>query len=128
MKDQLIEKARKSLENAYTPYSLYKVGAAIEGASGKVYAGCNIENASYGLTMCAERVAIFKGVSEGEKSFKRIVIVSSVENPPLPCGACLQVMSEFCDENFEVYIGKDNGEIERFLLKELFPKPFILGR
>jgi cytidine deaminase len=124
--DQLIERARKSLEMAYAPYSCYKVGAAIESVSGKIYTGCNIENSSYGLTICAERVAIFKAISEGESSFKRIVLVSSGETPPIPCGACLQVMAEFCDEDFEINIVKNNEEIEEFLLKDLFPKPFSI--
>jgi len=127
MIEQLIESAKKSLENAYAPYSLYRVGAAIEGFSGKVYPGCNIENTSYGLTICAERVAIFRGISEGERNFKRIFITSNTETPPIPCGACLQVMAEFCDEDFEIYIGKSDNEVKRFLLKELFPKPFTLG-
>jgi cytidine deaminase len=126
VKDPLIEAARQSLESAYAPYSCYKVGAAIESSSDKIYTGCNIENSSYGLTVCAERVAIFKAISDGERIFKRIVLVSSQEAPPMPCGACLQVMAEFCDEDFEINIIKDDGEMEKFLFKELFPKPFTI--
>lgn len=123
---KLINIARNMLNRAYAPYSHYRVSSVIETSTGKLYSGCNIENMSFGLTVCAERVAIFKAISEGETSFKRIVIVSADDSLPLPCGACLQVMSEFCDGNFEVILCSGNNNIETYKLKELFPKPFRL--
>ena len=91
----LIDVAKKYRENAYVPYSKFKVGAAVLTSSGKIFGGCNIENASYPMTNCAERTAIFKAVSEGEKNFKAIAVVADTEEPCSPCGACRQVMAEF---------------------------------
>lgn len=91
----LIEIARKARDNAYVPYSKFAVGAALLAKSGTVYSGANVENASYGLTLCAERCAIVKAVSEGERAFECIAIAADTEEPVLPCGACLQVMAEF---------------------------------
>jgi len=93
--EELIAVAKKYRENAYVPYSKFKVGAAVLTTSGKIYGGCNIENASYPMTNCAERTAIFKAVSEGEKIFKAIAVVADTEEPCSPCGACRQVMAEF---------------------------------
>lgn len=126
MERKLINMARDALDRAYAPYSRYRVGSALETSSGKIYQGCNIENMSFGLTICAERVAIFKAISEGETSFKRIVVVSADNSLPFPCGACLQVMSEFCDDNFEVILCSGNESIERYRLGDLLPKPFRL--
>lgn len=115
---------------AYAPYSAFAVGAALETADGSVFGGCNIENAAYGPTMCAERTAIFKAVSEGHRSFRRIVIAGGPagrepQNFCPPCGACRQVLSEFCDpETFEIFLTRGDGAMERHTLKELFPLGF----
>ena len=108
------------MENAYAPYSGFRVGAAVL-ACGKVYTGCNVENASYGLTMCAERVAIFKAVSDGCREIEKIAIFAS--SMPYPCGACLQVMEEFCSPHCEVIVATDE-RVERYTLRELLPRPF----
>lgn len=127
---ELIEKAKKAAENAYVPYSGFKVGAALVAKSGRVYLGCNIENASYSPTNCAERTAFFKAVSEGEREFCKIAVVGG-ENGDFsdyctPCGVCRQVMSEFCGEDFTVILGKNAEEYKRFTLGELLPHGFSL--
>lgn len=119
---ELIELAQKAMKNAYAPYSGFRVGAAILTKSGKVYTGCNVENSSYGLTVCAERVAVFKAVSEGEKEFVKIAIVSSARKKTFPCGACRQVLYEFADE-LEIIL-EENGKIYKTTLKEIFPEGF----
>ncbi|OGO88498.1 MAG: cytidine deaminase [Clostridiales bacterium GWF2_36_10] len=125
---ELVELAFKALETAYTPYSGYKVGTALLTKSGKVYLGCNIENASYSPTVCAERTAFFKAVSEGEKEFSMIAVVGgkngNCETFFMPCGVCRQVMAEFCSSDFKVIIGKSNGEIKSFTLGEILPFSF----
>lgn len=128
MEKKLIDMAKDMLSKAYAPYSHYRVGSVIETSSGKVYSGCNIENMSFGLTICAERTAIFKAISEGERDFRRIVVVSDDDSLPVPCGACLQVMSEFCNDDLEVILCSGNDSIEIYRLKDLFPKPFRLTR
>jgi cytidine deaminase len=95
MDQELIDKAKEVSQNAYAPYSDYKIGAALRTASGKIYTGCNVENSSYGLTICAERAAVFNAVSQGEKDFKEIVVFSDSDVLFSPCGACRQVMKEF---------------------------------
>ena len=121
--DLLLQKALEARENAYTPFSRFAVGAAILGKSGNIYTGCNIENSSYGLTICAERVALFKGVSEGEKTFKAIAIVADTEQPTPPCGACLQVLSEFQTDLIVIMAAlKGTRKIKK--LSELLPEPF----
>ena len=127
---ELIEKAKKASENAYVPYSGFKVGAALLAKSGKVYLGCNIESASYSPTNCAERTAFFKAVSEGEREFSKIAVVGG-ENGDFtdfctPCGVCRQVMSEFCSENFTVILGKNGDEYKSLTLGELLPYSFSL--
>ena len=125
---QLIREAFSALEYAYVPYSGFKVGAALLTESGKIYTGCNIENAAYTPTNCAERTAFFKAVSEGVKEFDAICIVGGkdgvlTEYAP-PCGVCRQVMMEFCDpDHFEVILGDGENDIT-YLLRDLLPKGF----
>lgn len=127
---ELIEKAKNAALNSYSPYSHFTVGAALLTKSGKVYSGCNIENAAYGPTNCAERTAFFKAVSEGEREFLKIAVMGgkdgSFDSFCTPCGVCRQVMCEFCDEDFEIITGNSNGEIKAFTLKELLPFSFSL--
>lgn len=122
MKD-LMELAKKARENAYIPYSKFAVGAALLASSGKVYTGANIENASYGLTICAERTAIVKAVSEGEREFSCIAIVADTPEPVLPCGACLQVMAEFHIDKLILGNLTTTREVK---LSELLPHNFTL--
>ena len=126
---QLIETAIEQLKYSYTPYSGFKVGAALLAKNGTVYTGCNIENAAYTPTNCAERTAFFKAVSEGERSFTRIAVVGNYPGKPgdycAPCGVCRQVMREFCDpETFEIIIARGAEDYKSFLLKELLPESF----
>lgn len=126
MKDTLVELALKARENSYSPYSGYSVGAALLSSSGKVYTGCNVENASFTPTVCAERTAFFKAVSEGEKSFEAIAVVGGREDassPSYPCGVCRQVMREFCDDSFRVIV-VNGTETEEYTLAELLPRSF----
>lgn len=109
---------------AYAPYSKYRVGCALESNDGTVYTGCNIENASYGATVCAERVALFRAVSEGQLSFRRIVIATDAETPATPCGLCRQALSEFCTPELEIILCGANETERRFTLADLFPHPF----
>jgi cytidine deaminase len=118
---ELIELARKARKKAYAPYSHYKVGAALLGKSGTVYTGCNVENASYGHTVCAERTAVLKAVSEGETEFAAIAVVT--KNGGSPCGACRQVLSEFAP-NLTIYIADKNGEYRTTSMKKLLPDSF----
>lgn len=129
MEIMLINEAKKALQNSYAPYSNFNVGAALLCASGKIYLGCNIENAAYSSTVCAERTAFFKAISEGEDDFVAIAIVGGkngeIEDICPPCGVCRQVMAEFCDENFEVVLAKKEG-FEKYKLKKLLPLSFKL--
>ena len=122
----LIAEATKARENAAAAYSKYKVGAALRTRGGKIYRGCNVENATYGLTVCAERVAVFKAVSEGCRSFTRIAVVADTEEPTPPCGACRQILWEFGGD-LEVILGDLQGERARHRLKDLLPFPFDAG-
>ena len=122
MKD-LIEKATKARENAHAPFSDFKVGAALLTESGDIISGCNIENASYGLTMCAERVAIFKAISEGAHDFAKICVVADTENLTPPCGACRQIIWEFCGD-VEIVLANLQNATETFQMSELLPKAF----
>ncbi|HTU43582.1 MAG TPA: cytidine deaminase [Bryobacteraceae bacterium] len=119
----LLEAALAARELAYAPFSKFKVGAAIEDESGRVFMGCNIENASYGLTICAERVAVFKAISEGAGKIKRIVVVADTEVLTPPCGACRQILWEFCGDA-ELTLANLAGTQETMSLKEIFPRPF----
>lgn len=119
---RLLALARRARRRAHAPYSRFKVGAALLTASGKVATGCNVENASYGLTICAERNAIFHAIASGERKFAAMAIVAASKQPLRPCGACLQVMAEFAPE---LRVILDNGRgIEEFLLDDLLPQRF----
>lgn len=120
--EKLIKAAERAMTNAYSPYSDFKVGAALLTADGKIYTGCNIENISYGATVCAERCAIFKAVSEGERSFTKLAIVSSSGEKTFPCGMCRQVIEEFMPEGEIILSG--SGGIEVFSAKSLMPHGF----
>ena len=123
IKEILIEEAKKAKEYAYTPYSGFQVGAAIHTKSGKIYRGCNIENAAYPATNCAERTAIFKAISEGDTDIDSIAIVSSDEDVTYPCGVCRQVMSELMPEA-SIYYEDKNGNIVESSVKEVMPYMF----
>jgi cytidine deaminase len=123
---ELLQKAREAQKNSYSPYSRFSVGAALLTKSGRIYTGTNIENASYGLCLCAERVAIVKAVSEGEKEFSKMaVICPSPDLPCRPCGACLQVMQEFAPDMI-IIMSNAQGWQETRTLQELLPYPFGL--
>ncbi len=121
--DELIEKAGEAMTAAYSPYSHFKVGAAVLAKGGKIYAGCNIENCSYGLTICAERVAMFNAVSAGEKEFDAIAIVTDSAELTPPCGACRQVIWEF-SKDVAVILTNLQGKQRTTKISELFPTPF----
>lgn len=124
----ILERARDARERAYAPYSGFCVGAALLSKSGGIYTGCNVENASYGATNCAERTAFFKAVSEGEREFSKIAIVGGKGGETAycpPCGICRQVMREFCNPNeFYIVLEDGDGGVKKFLLKELLPEGF----
>lgn len=119
----LIETAIEARKNAHAPFSHFQVGAALEAADGSVFTGCNVENATYGLTICAERVAVFKAISEGARKFQRIAVVADTEALTPPCGACRQILWEFCGD-IEVMLANLKGTTETIRLKDLFPRPF----
>jgi cytidine deaminase len=120
--ESLIRAAKAAREKAYSPYSNFKVGAAVMTPSGKIYSGCNVENASYGLTNCAERTAIYKAVSEGEHSFAALAVVADTDAPVAPCGACRQVIAEFGIE--QIILGNIKGHTKILSLEELLPYAF----
>jgi len=121
--DNLIKAAKAARENAHAPFSNFKVGAALRASSGEVFGGCNVENATYGLTVCAERVAIFKAVSEGERKFDAIAVVTDTDALTPPCGACRQLIWEFCGD-VPVVMSNLKGKVEAVQMSQLFPKPF----
>jgi cytidine deaminase len=123
MNDPLISAALAARENAFAPYSKFRVGAALEDDRGRIHTGCNVENATYGLTVCAERVAVLKAVSEGARKFRRIAIAADTEDPTPPCGACRQILWEFCGD-IEIVLANPSGKAETHRLKDLFPRPF----
>ncbi|MCX7846035.1 MAG: cytidine deaminase [Dictyoglomaceae bacterium] len=125
---ELWEMAKKALNFSYSPYSNFPVGSALLTKSGKVYLGTNIENASYGLTICAERVAIFKAVSEGEREFSKIIIVGKEGEGLFPCGGCRQVMAEFSLDLEILLYDPKKGEFKSWKVKELLPLNFVLKR
>lgn len=122
--DNLIDNAKEAREMAYVPYSKFKVGAAVLSEDEKIYRGCNIENASYGLCNCAERTALFKAYSEGDKKFKAIAIVADTDRPVPPCGACRQVMAELCPQDMPVYLTNLKGDVLETTVQELLPGAF----
>jgi cytidine deaminase len=121
--DVLILAAKRARENAYAKFSNFKVGAGLRATSGKIYGGCNVENATYGLTICAERVAIFKAISEGERKFDAIAVATDTDTLTPPCGACRQLIWEFCGD-VPVILSNVKGQVEVIRMSELFPKPF----
>ena len=121
--EALIAAATKAREGSVSPFSQFMVGAALETESGKVYTGCNIESASFGLTVCAERVAIWKALSEGERNFKALAIVADTESLTPPCGTCRQIIWEFC-KNSTIILANQRGQTETMQVGELLPRAF----
>ncbi|QPI67113.1 cytidine deaminase [Exiguobacterium sp. PBE] len=121
---ELVHKAIEARKRAYTPYSKFKVGAVVIDTSGNEITGCNVENASYGLSMCAERTAIFKAVSEGSDAIETVVVVGDTEGPISPCGACRQVISEFAGEDFTLILANLNGDTKVMTKEEMLPYGF----
>ena len=119
----LIEQARVGRENASAPFSKYKVGAALLTADGKVYRGCNVENCTYALTVCAERVALLSAIAAGDRKFTAIAVVTQGENPASPCGPCRQLLWEYCGD-IDIILGNLNGPTGRYRLSTLLPLPF----
>ena len=126
MPDAILEAARAVQRLAYAPYSRFRVGAALEGADGRVFVGCNVENASYGLTICAERAALVSAVAAGVREFRRIVVVSDSDPPASPCGACRQMLAEFGLALLVESVGP--GQAQRWVLSELLPDAFTSHR
>jgi cytidine deaminase len=121
---ELVEMASQARQFSYSPYSKFRVGAAVECSDGRVFTGCNVENSSYGLTMCAERVALGKAVSEGATEVTRIAVIADAEAPVPPCGACRQVIHELCGENVRIIMSDQNGKIEVHTISQLLPAAF----
>ena len=120
---ELLEAALDARQHAHAPYSHFLVGAALEDAEGRIHTGCNIENATYGLTLCAERVAVFKAMSEGVRKFRRIAGAADTETLTPPCGACRQILWEFCGD-IEITLVNPRGQSETLRMKDLFPRAF----
>ena len=123
MSDFLVEAAIAVRENAHAPFSKFKVGAAVLDDTGRIHTGCNVENATYGLTCCAERVAIFKAVSEGARRFTHVAVVADTDTLTPPCGACRQILWEFCGD-VELTLSNLHGKTETLRLGTLFPRAF----
>lgn len=123
MDDPLARAALAAREHAHAPFSNFRVGAALEDSSGRIHTGCNVENATYGLTVCAERVAVFKAISEGAREFRRIAVAADTDVPTPPCGACRQILWEFCGD-VEIVLVNPRGARETMRLSSLFPRPF----
>lgn len=123
MDDALIAAALAARANAFAPYSKFLVGAALEDSAGRIHTGCNVENATYGLSVCAERVAVFKAISEGVREFRRVAVAADTDTLTPPCGACRQILWEFCGD-VELVLVNPRGKTETYRLKDLFPKPF----
>lgn len=121
--EALLIAAKQARENAHAPYSNFRVGAAVRASSGRIFGGCNIENASYGLTLCAERVAIFKALSDGERNFEAMAVVTDADSLTPPCGACRQIIWEFCGD-VPVFLANLQGKREALKMSDLLPRPF----
>ncbi len=119
----LTDAALAARNHAHAPFSHFQVGAALEATDGRVFTGCNVENATYGLTVCAERVAVFKAISEGARKFQRIAVAADTDALTPPCGACRQILWEFCGD-IELTLTNLHGKTETLHLKDLFPRPF----
>ena len=126
MVSDLIQQAKQALEYAYVPYSNFQVGAAVQMKSGNIYTGCNIENASFSLTCCAERTAIFKAVSTGETDFVSIAVIANTDGPVSPCGSCRQVMAEFFTNDTIIYLTNIHGKQHKTNITEILPFYFKL--
>ncbi|WP_407689994.1 cytidine deaminase [Risungbinella massiliensis] len=124
---KLVEAAKKAREKAYVPYSNFPVGAAFYLEDGTIVSGCNIENASFGLTNCAERTAIFKAISEGKREFRGLAVIADTEGPVSPCGACRQVIAEHCAPDMKVWLTNLQGDIQETTIAELLPGAFQKG-
>ncbi|WP_440896950.1 cytidine deaminase [Amphibacillus sp. Q70] len=125
MVDQLIDEAKQAREKAYTPYSNFKVGAALLTEEGKVYHGCNIENAAYSVCNCAERTALFSAYADGVHDFKSLTVIADTDRPTSPCGACRQVISELCPQEMPVILTNLKGDIFETTVKDLLPGAFL---
>lgn len=125
--NKLMKEAIKASKRAYSPYSKLKVGAALEAANGKIYTGCNIENASFAVTVCAERVALFKAISEGNKKIKKLALVVGGKGAATPCGMCRQALAEFNPE-LSVLLSDSKGNLKETSLSKLFPGGFTLKK
>jgi cytidine deaminase len=123
MSDALLDAALAARAHAHAPFSNFRVGAAVEDSEGRIHTGCNVENATYGLTVCAERVAVWKAVSEGVRQFRRVAVAADTDVLTPPCGACRQILWEFCGD-VEIALVNPRGKVETHRLKDLFPKPF----
>jgi cytidine deaminase len=123
MEDRLVAAATLARQQAHAPYSGFRVGAAVEDERGRIHIGCNIENASYGLTMCAERLAVYKAISEGAQRLTRVAVVADTDHLTPPCGACRQILWEFCAAA-EITLANLNGKQESMSVRDIFPKPF----
>ena len=121
---KMLDMAYEAMEHSYSPYSNFKVGACLKTADGKYYTGSNIENSAYSVTNCAERTAIFTAVHAGEREFDAIAVVCSNHGPAYPCGACRQVMTEFCSKDFAVILDDGNGKYVQYRLDEVLPYSF----
>jgi cytidine deaminase len=121
--DPLIQAALAARERAYAPHSGFRVGAALEDGEGRIYTGCNIENATLSLTLCAERLAVAKAVSEGVRGFRRIAIAADTDDLTPPCGSCRQILWEFCGD-LDIVLANPRGKVETLRLKEVFPRVF----
>lgn len=125
-REELIKAAQEAKERAYAPYSRYAVGAALLTKDGHIHTGCNIENTSYGATICAERAALAAAIGAGDRHFQAIAIVGGTETLPLPCGLCRQSLSEFCSPELEIIVANTSGQYETYTLRDLHPHPFNL--
>ncbi len=123
--EELVVAAATARQAAYTPYSHFKVGAAVRMEDGSLHSGCNVENRSFGLTLCAERVALAAAVAAGNRKPAALAVVTDVHPPAVPCGLCLQTLAEFADPEFPILLSNPDGERREFRLQELLPRPFV---